>query len=310
MRNAFVKSLLSVAERDPRIFLLTADLGYSVLEPFRERFPDRYLNVGVAEQNMTGIAAGLAMSGYTVYTYSIANFPTLRCLEQIRNDVCYHQANVKIVAVGGGFAYGAQGYTHHGVEDLAVLRALPGMTVVAPADPIETAWAAQAVAEKPGPAYLRLGKGGEPILYANAPSLQLGKAAMLRDGSDVTLIGTGAMLAEVLKAADELASYGIQARVLSMHTIKPLDEPAIARAALQTGAIVTIEEHTLMGGLGSAVAETLMDNALPKVRFHRCGVPSEVYHEIGSQAFLRQMCGNLVASVRSLLKARTRRAAA
>jgi transketolase len=162
MRTAFIKALTDLAETDNRIWLVTGDLGFSVLEEFASRFPDRYLNVGVAEQNMTGVAAGLAMSGKIVFTYSIANFPTLRCLEQVRNDVCYHNANVKIVAVGGGLAYGAQGYTHHAIEDLAILRALPNIRVIAPGDPAETRAAVMAIVNTPGPCYLRLGKAGEP----------------------------------------------------------------------------------------------------------------------------------------------------
>src|SRR5262249_54572532 len=161
----FINTLCTLAGQDERVWLLTADLGYSVLERFAARFPDRYVNVGVAEQNLIGIAAGLARCGKVPFVYSIANFPTLRCLEQIRNDVCYHEGNVKVVAVGGGLAYGAQGYTHHGVEDLAVLRVLPGMTVVAPGDPVETRLVTEAIARHPGPCYLRLGKDREPILH-------------------------------------------------------------------------------------------------------------------------------------------------
>ncbi|HVY62009.1 MAG TPA: transketolase, partial [Planctomycetota bacterium] len=181
MRNAFIAALLAEAERDPRVWLLNGDLGYSVLEPFARRFPERYLNVGVAEQNMTGIAAGLALSGKVVFTYSIANFPTMRCLEQIRNDCCYHRADVKVVAVGGGLAYSAQGYTHHGVEDLAIMRALPNMTVIAPADPTEARWAAGAVVATPGPCYVRLARGGEPVVNPAGAALEVGKAAVLRE---------------------------------------------------------------------------------------------------------------------------------
>jgi len=158
VRTTFLETLVEVAERDPRVWSLTADLGYSVLEPFIQKYPDRYVNVGIAEQNLTGIAAGLARSGLKPFVYSIADFPALRCFEQIRNDVCYHDADVKVVAVGGGLAYGAQGYTHHGVEDLAVMCCLPGMTVIAPGDPIETRLATRALARHAGPGYLRLGK--------------------------------------------------------------------------------------------------------------------------------------------------------
>ncbi len=206
MRNTFIETLLELAAGDPRICLLTADLGYSVLEVFAQRFPDRYVNVGVAEQNLIGIAAGMAHSGLVPFVYSIANFPTLRCLEQIRVDVCYHDAPVKIVAVGGGLAYGAQGYTHHGVEDIAVMRTLPGMTVVAPADPVETRALTDAIARHAGPCYLRLGKAKEPIVHREPTEIELGKAVQTRTGSDLTLISTGTMLAETMQAAEHYRS--------------------------------------------------------------------------------------------------------
>ncbi|MCE9559061.1 MAG: transketolase, partial [Armatimonadetes bacterium] len=205
MRTSFMQTLTQFAERDDRIWLLTGDLGYSVLEPFAQRFPERYINVGVAEQNMTGIAAGLALSGKVVFTYSIANFPTLRCLEQIRNDVCHHNANVKVVAVGGGFAYGSQGYTHHGVEDLGIMRMLPGLTVMVPGDPAEAKAATRAAVETAGPCYLRLGKGGEPAVHAEPPVFTVGRALLARHGRDVTILSCGAMLAAAVAAADQLA---------------------------------------------------------------------------------------------------------
>src|SRR6516225_4917658 len=190
MRTAFIETLCAAAEEDERVWLLTADLGYSVLEKFRDRFPGRYVNVGVAEQNLIGVAAGLARCAKVPFVYSIANFPTLRCLEQIRVDVCYHECPVKVVAVGGGFTYGSQGYTHHGVEDLAILRTLPGMTVVAPGDPVETRLATEALAERPGPGYLRLGKAKEPVVHAAEPPCALGRAITVRPGQDVTHVIT------------------------------------------------------------------------------------------------------------------------
>src|SRR5438128_4342027 len=181
MRGAFRDAISELAAADERIWLLTGDLGYTVLERFYERFPARFINVGVAEQNMTGVATGLALSGKIVVTYSIANFPTMRCLEQVRNDVCYHEANVKIVAVGGGLAYGTHGYSHHGIEDIAVMSAFPNMTVIAPADPVETALAAREMLRTPGPCYLRLGKGGEPGVHDVEPAVRIGRAIVLRE---------------------------------------------------------------------------------------------------------------------------------
>lgn len=307
MRTTFIETLCEVAEQDERVWLLTADLGYSVLERFAARFPGRYVNVGVAEQNLIGVAAGLARCGKTVFVYSIANFPTLRCFEQIRNDVCYHEGNVKIVAVGGGFVYGAQGYTHHGVEDLAVMRALPNMTVVAPGDPIETRLATREISRHQGPCYLRLGKAKEPVVHEAEPEFVLGKAIPVRSGRDVTLISTGGMLQESLRVADRLTGIGIETRVLSMHTVKPVDEEAIRQAAWETACLVTVEEHSVTGGLGTAVADVLAQSNMPLPRFHKFGIPDALYHVIGSQAHLRRMAGDLFLVVQSLV---SRRAAA
>ncbi len=256
MRTAFVQELCRLAEQDDRIWLICGDLGYSVLEVFAERFPDRYLNAGVAEQNMTGVAAGLAMTGKVVFTYSIANFPVMRCLEQIRNDVCYHNLNVKVVSVGGGLAYGSHGYTHHGVEDLAVMSVMPNMTVVAPGDPIEAQAATRALAATPGPAYLRLGKAGEPVLHTSPIDFQLGRAISVREGEDITLISTGGMLGTAIQAAEQLQSRGISTRLLSMPTLVPFDAAAVSEATQRTRAILTVEEHGA-GGLGTHAAEVL-----------------------------------------------------
>ncbi len=256
MRTAFINQLCALAEQDERIWLICGDLGYSVLEAFADRYPKRYLNAGVAEQNMTGIAAGLALTGKTVFTYSIANFPIMRCLEQIRNDVCYHNLNVKIVAVGGGLSYGSHGYTHHGVEDLAVMSALPNITIAAPSDPVEARAITTIFTDRAGPAYLRLGKAGEPVLHASNTNVEFGKAILLADGSDFTLISTGGMLATTLKAGDALRKLGYYPRVLSMPFLVPLDETAVHAACASTGGILTIEEHG-HGGLGTLVGECI-----------------------------------------------------
>lgn len=299
MRNAFVATLLELAAADPRIVLVTGDLGYNVLEGFVARFPRQFLNAGVAEQNMTGVAAGLALSGHVVFTYSIANFPTLRCLEQIRNDVCIHRANVTVVAVGGGLAYGVLGATHHGTEDLAVMSALPGMTVFAPGDPVEAALATRAAAALPGPCYLRLGKAGEPVVHASAPAFRVGEAIRVRPGDDATLLTTGATLALAVAAAERLAERGIAAGVLSLPTLQPLDRRAILEAAARTGRLVTVEEHGV-GGLGSAVAEVLASVGHP-VPLRMVRLPRAVIETVGSQAHLRAThglgLGDVVAAV-------------
>lgn len=295
MRTAFIETLCELAAADERIMLVCGDLGYSVLEVFAKRFPDRYINAGVAEANMTGVAAGLAMTGRVVFTYSIANFPVIRCLEQVRNDVCYHGLDVKIVAVGGGLAYGPQGYTHHGVEDLAVMRVLPGMTVVAPGDPVEARLATRAVVRQPGPCYLRLGKAGETVVHAAEPPFAIGRAIAMRDGPDATVISTGGVLALVTGAADALAARGIRVRVLSMPCVAPLDEDAVARAATETRLVVTVEEHGA-GGLASAVAEVLAGRAagarLLPLRLERAAI-----HVADDQARLRGAQGLSVEGI-------------
>jgi transketolase len=291
LRNAFFKALMDLASRDQRVSLVVGDLGFGVVEPFAVQFPGQYLNAGVAEQNMTGVAAGMALMGRIVFTYSIANFPTLRCLEQIRNDVCYHRADVKIVALGGGFAYGALGVTHHATEDLAVLRSLPEMTVVAPGDSIEADLATRAIVARPGPCYLRLGRAGEPAVHRAGITFELGKAICVREGEDLTIISTGGMLLTAVETADRLAIRGISVRVLSMHTLKPLDADAIVLAARQTRAIVTLEEHSVTGGLGGAVAEVLAETDGARVPFHRLGLSSGFAPLAGSQEYLRAVNG-------------------
>lgn len=257
MRTAFIKELMRLAGEDNRVWLVCGDLGFSVLEEFSARFPDRFLNAGVAEQNMTGIAAGLALSGKVVFTYSIANFPTLRCLEQIRNDVCYHGCNVKIAAVGGGLGYGSLGFTHHGVEDIAIMRALPNMMVAAPGDPVEAQWVTRAALLQPGPCYLRFGKTGEPRVHAITTSFELGKAIRVRDGNAATLVVTGNLLHTAVQVSELLAQRGFPVAVLSMPWIKPLDHGALERAATNSKMFFTLEEHSILGGLGSAVCESL-----------------------------------------------------
>ena len=291
MRTAFIQQLYKLAKEDSRINLIVGDLGFGVVTDFAKDFPKQFLNVGVAEQNMTGIAAGMALSGKIVFTYSIANFPTLRCLEQIRNDVCYHNVNVKIVPVGGGLAYGALGASHHATEDIAIMRSLPNMLVVAPGDPVEAQAATKAIVEHSGPCYLRLGRAGEPSVHSAKLDFNLGKAIKVREGHDITIIATGSMLYNALESAEHLAQNGIQTRVLSMHTIKPLDTDAILDAARETRALVTLEEHSLIGSLGSAVAEALMDAGSGGVPLKRIGLPIKFITEVGSQQHLWDILG-------------------
>jgi len=292
MRDAFVARLTEIARENDKVMLITGDLGFGVLMKFAEELPAQFLNAGVAEQNMTLLATGLALGGRTVFTYSIANFPILRPLEMIRNDACYHNANVKVVGIGGGFSYGALGISHHATEDLAILRALPDITVVAPCDLYETQEATNALVDTPGTAYLRLDKSH--MSYQSFPSYQpepfvLGCARTLRRGDALTFIACGGIVQEVFKASDRLSQDGVECRILSMHTIKPIDKEAILRAATETGGIVTVEEHTVDGGLGSAVAEVCMDAGVMPRSFHRIGLRAGFSSVVGSQEYLRNV---------------------
>ena len=296
MRNTFINTLCELAEEDERIWLLTGDLGFSVLEHFVNRFPGRYVNVGVAEQNMTGVAAGLAMSGKIVFTYSIANFPTLRCLEQIRNDVCYHQLDVKIVAVGGGLAYGSSGYTHHAIEDLAVMRAMPNMKVVAPGDPFEAREVTRAVAHESGPCYLRLGKAGEPYVHQRPPAFSIGRAIQVREGFDAAVLSTGGMLQTAVEAAEVCARQGRSVAVYSVPWIKPLDVALLRELVGRFALLVTVEEARSSGGLGGAVAELLAGAEAPKARLMRIGLEDSdicdvLHRSVFSQEAARAVLG-------------------
>jgi transketolase len=290
MRSVFNDTLLELAREDSRIFMILADIGYGEIEPFAEAFPDRFFNVGVAEQNMTGVACGVALEGNIAVTYSIANFPTLRPLEQIRNDVCYHRANVKIVIIGGGLAYGALGMSHHSTEDLAIMRALPEMVVVAPCDMQEAVAATKAMIAHDGPVYYRCGYKKEPPIHDGPIDFKLGRAITVCEGGDAAVICAGTIGYNAKRAVEKLARKGIACRLVSMHTVKPIDEIAILDAA-KTGAIITVEEHNVHGGLGSAVAEVLMDRGAGSVRFKRIALPDVNVCKVGSHEWLRTQYG-------------------
>ncbi len=289
MRTRFIETLCRLAHEDDRIWLICGDLGYSVLEVFRDQFPARYINAGVAEQNMTTMAAGLAHSGKIVYTYSIANFPVMRCLEQIRNDVCYHNLPVKVVAVGGGLAYGTQGYTHHGVEDLAVTRVLPNMTVFAPGDPWEAECVTEAAARLAGPCYIRLGKAGEPAVHQDRPDFHVGEPLTIRTGTDVVILSTGGMLVTALSAGDLLQAGGISAAVVSIPTVQPFSDKSLQIAGADARYIATVEEHA-EGGLATVVAERIAFGGL-KSRLLPFRLRREPVSVAGSQEELRAMQG-------------------
>jgi transketolase len=295
MRDTFVETLIEQGKTDPRIVLITGDLGFGVLEKFEKALPDQYINAGVAEQSMLGLAAGMASTGKRVFVYSIGNFPTVRALEQIRNDVCYMNNPVVIVSVGAGYSYGSQGYTHHALEDIAVMRALPGMQVVTPADPFETVELTRYLAAGNQPAYLRLGRSGEKQLNTHAPSLTPGTLNPLINGNSGSILFTGAIGALALQAREALAAQGKDMGVYSVPFLSTL-LPESLHAIAHLGPIVTIEEHSTRGGLGSAILELAsLHNIKADIRI--MGVSQHNLAEIGNQNFLRASNGLTVENI-------------
>jgi transketolase len=293
MRTAFIQQLIDEARSDDSVFLITGDLGFSVLEPFANEFPDRFLNAGVSEQNMTGIAAGLAKEGYKPFTYSIANFPTLRSMEQIRYDICYHELNVKIIAVGGGYAYGSLGASHHATEELGMLRTIPNLAVSAPGDPYEARGLTKIAVMHNGPMYIRIGKAGEKIVHEQNPLMEFGKALCVKKGKSTAVLSTGAMLKY---ANDFITEYKPDYSLYSFPFIKPIDEKLLYDIARSYDSIITIEEHQKSAGFGSAVLEVLCDGveqrkllSMPSVK--RIAIPDMFFSVSGSQDYLRKKAG-------------------
>lgn len=292
MRNVFADEVTRLGAADPRLVLLSGDIGNRLFDRFKDGCPGRFFNCGIAEANMMGLAAGMALEGLRPVVYTIAPFTTTRCLEQIRVDACYNHAPVIIVGTGAGLSYAELGPTHHSCEDIAILRALPGMTVFCPCDPVELRLGLKASLDHDGPVYIRLGKKGEPVLHAAPPALRLGEALTLREGRDACLIATGTLMAEVLRAADLLAGAGIAARVESFHTVKPLDEARLAELFAGCGVVLAIEEHSRIGGLGGAIAEWLAARpAPPRARLLSCAVDDVFLHQVGSQEWARRQFG-------------------
>ncbi len=291
MRNAFIKTLGPAVERDPNIMLLTGDLGFTVFEDFAAKHPDQFLNCGVAEQNMMGIAAGLAMSGKKVFVYTIIPFLTMRAFEQVRDDICLHNLDIVLVGVGGGYSYGFLGPTHHSIEDVSLMRSLPNMKVLVPADPAETVKAVEVALTARGPVYLRLGKSKEEDLHSGDFDFGFEKANILREGGDCAIITAGPVLKNVLAAADLLAASGVQCRVLSMASIKPLAHSAV-RDAAGTKRVITVEEHSVIGGLGDAVLAYLAESGLlSDCRVKKIGVGDRFMTIAGDQDYLRKENG-------------------
>lgn len=291
MRDTFIRTLTQLATEDKDIELVTGDLGFGVLKPFWETCPNQFTNAGIAEQNMAAMAAGMAMEGKKVFVYSIGNFPTLRCLEQIRNDCAYHQLNVTIVTIGGGFVYGALGMSHQATEDLAVFNAMPDMTVLAPADAAEAAACARAAVEWPGTCYIRLGRGGEQKIWNDLSDFRIGRGMQVKDGERAAIILTGAIYDEVSASADMLKKHGIDPAVYTMPTVKPFDEQLIRQCAENYDLIVTVEEHSVIGGLGSMTACVMAEMKQKKAFLKRIGVNDTFAAEAGNQSYLRNRYG-------------------
>ena len=291
MRDAFVRVLTEEMERNDRIVLITGDLGFGVLRHLWERFPDRMVNAGIAEQGMVSMAAGLAATGRTVIVYSIGNFPTLRPLEQIRNDCAYHNADVKIVCVGGGFVYGSLGMSHHATEDMSVMRAIPDITCFTPGDPAETEAVTRAMLRTSGTCYLRLGRGNEPKIHTGTvENWVIPKALTLREGTDIALLSAGGILTQAMDAAERLERKGISAKVVSFPCLKPLDGETLKDLLASFRTLVTVEENTVNGGFGSAVCE-IAAGAGSGCRIERIGLQDCFATVVGDQQYLRQVYG-------------------
>lgn len=303
MRDTFVRTLVELAKEDKNIELVTGDLGFGVLKPYWEQVPDQFTNAGIAEQNMTGVAAGMALEGKTVFTYSIGNFPTLRCLEQIRNDCAYHNANVKVVCIGGGFVYGSLGMSHHAMEDIAILRALPDVVVMAPGDLVEAEECTRALAKYKGTAYLRLGRGGEKRIHDKIDNFRIGKAIKVKDGKRVAIFSTGAIFEEVQGAYDILTEQGFEPAVYTFPTVKPIDREVIEQCSREFELVVTCEEHNIVGGFGGAVAEIMAEMREKKAHLLRIGMNDQYAVRVGNQKYLRDQYGMSAEKIAARIEA-------
>lgn len=292
MRKTCLNMIYELAKQDERIVFIGSDIGPGVLDEMKREMPDRWYMEGIAEQNVIGMAAGLAMEGFIPYVNTIATFITRRCYEQVALDLCLHNLPVRLIGNSGGLVYAPLGPTHMAIEDMAIMRSLPNMTVVAPADADEMARLMRHTPDMAGPAYIRLGKGGDPIVSRENDGFEIGKSILLREGGDVLLVATGVMVGRALAAADILAGQGISCAVLNMHTVKPIDHVRLSEFAAKARLVVTIEEHTIVGGLGGAVLESLSDTPggkIPPVK--RLGIPDTYTKDYGSQDSLLEGYG-------------------
>lgn len=297
MRNAFADELVALAAADPRVVLLSGDIGNHLFDRFKDRFPGRFFNCGVAEANMIGVAAGMAMSGLRPVVYTIAAFATVRCLEQIRVDLCYHRQPVVVVGVGAGLSYASLGATHHACEDIGMLRVLPEIAIVCPGDAFEVRAALRAALGATRPVYVRLGKKGEPSVHSSVPDLALGRALELRRGGDVALLACGTVLPLAVAAATALQGQGLAVALYSFPSVKPLDVECLEQVFSVCRLVVTVEEHSVLGGLGGALAEWAAARRAQGAALLRIGTPDAFLHTVGSAAHARREVGLTVESV-------------
>ena len=297
MRNAFADELTQLANQDQRITLLSGDIGNRLFDKFKQQCPNRFFNCGVAEANMASVAGGMAMCGLRPITYTITPFNTTRCLEQIRDDICYHNVPVLIVGTGAGLSYASLGCTHHSCEDISLLRSLPNMTVLCPADSMELRALLRCALKLDGPAYMRIGKTGEPLIHTSIPNLEIGKGFTIKTGTDLCLLSTGNMLSVAMESASLLEKMGHSVEVISFHTVKPLDISLLQTLCSRFELIVSLEEHSLIGVLGSAIAEWMVDVPSIQTKLLRFGTPDRFPHVVGSQKYLRAAYGLTPADI-------------
>lgn len=296
MRTAFINTLIDLAQNDESIYLLTSDLGFSVLEGFIEKFPERFINCGIAEQNLVGVAAGLAQAGKKVYIYSLVPFIAMRCLEQLRNDICYQNLNVKIICTGAGFVYGVLGFTHFSQEDLGILRTLPNLAVLSPADPLETAQLTLKSYQQAGPAFMRIYKGGEKNIYPALPAIEIGKPSMIKPGTGGLFIGTGLGVELAFQVNDILKNSGYDFGITSLHTVKPVDRTALLDCVRDMPAVFTVEDHGVAAGMGSVVAEILLEAGFAG-KFKMFGIPDRYVSDTGDFLYMRKAAGMAPANI-------------
>lgn len=292
MRDACIATLYDLAQQNKQVMVLVGDIGAVVFDKFKAGFPDRFINFGVAESNMIAAAAGMASCGKIPFTYTIIPFLTMRAYEQIRNDVCLQKANVKIVGVGAGLVYSTLGPTHHAIEDIAIMKVLPNMTILSPADPLETKSATLAAARIESPVYLRLGTSKEPVVYQCDYDFAVGRGVKLKEGKDVTIIATGSIVYDALQAAEELEKENISVGLINIHTIKPIDREIILQTIreTETKAILTVEEHNIEGGFGDSVASVIFEEGIP-VKFKRLGIRDTFCSYYGTHQELKSHYG-------------------